>query len=133
MAARRKESQTMITTLYTIHGHSDAKVETVMTEMAMLGTPQVRVVDCGDHYMALEGTHRLEAAARLGIVPNLIVLEQDELVSADTLDWDYLQAGESYTAGELAGEIYSDGSGCYKIEDGLLRLIFNGRFIPEVE
>lgn len=122
---------TVVTRLYTIHGHNDAKVLQVMDEMRRLGAPAVRVVDCADHYMALEGTHRLEAAARLGIVPNLVILAQDELVAADSLDWDYLQAGERYTAGELAAEVYSDGAGCYAIDqDGRLDLTFNGRFVP---
>ena len=119
-----------ISTLYTIHGHNDAKIARVMGEMQSLGAPVVRVVDCGDHYMALEGVHRLEAAARLGIAPNLIVLDQDELVAADSLDWQDLQSGESYAAGELAGEINGDNRGGYRIDDGLLTLVFNGRFVP---
>lgn len=118
--------------LYTIHGHNDAKVEAVMAEMGTLGAPTIRVVDCGDNYMALEGTHRIEAAARLGIAPNIVILDQDDLVEADSLDWDYLQQGESYTAAELASEVYSDGCGCYRIEDGLLTLKFNGTHIPEM-
>lgn len=117
-----------ISTLYTIHGHNEAKVAAVMAEMATLGTPTIRVVDCGDYYMALEGVHRLEAAARLGIAPNLTVLESDALVEADSLDWPDLERGAaSYAAGELAGEVSGDQRGCYKIEDGLLTLTFNGR------
>jgi hypothetical protein len=122
---------TMISTLYTIHGHNEAKVTAVMAEMTKLGTPSIRVVDCGDHYLALEGVHRLEAAARLGIAPTLIVLEQDELVEADSLDWPDLQHGESYTAGELAAQVSGDQRGCYRFEDGLLTLTFNGRFVPQ--
>lgn len=72
----------MSTTLYTIHGHNEARVLQVMEEMRTMGAPTIRVVDCGDHYMAIEGTHRLEAAARLEVAPNLVVLEQDELVAA---------------------------------------------------
>ncbi len=121
----------MHSTIYTIHGHNDAKVQAVMVEMAKLGAPIIRVVDLGDSYMAIEGTHRLEAACRLGIAPELIVLEQSDMVEADSLDIDGLQAGESYTAGEIAGELESQGSGCYRIEyDGTLTLVFNGQFIP---
>ena len=111
-------------------GEAFDKIARVMGEMQSLGAPVVRVVDCGDHYMALEGVHRLEAAARLGIAPNLIVLDQDELVAADSLDWQDLQSGESYAAGELAGEINGDNRGGYRIDDGLLTLVFNGRFVP---
>lgn len=119
-----------ISTLYTIHGHNDAKVARIMDEMWSLGAPVVRVVDCGDYYMALEGVHRLEAAARLGIAPKLIELAQDDLVAAASLDWQDLQSGESHSAGELAGEVSGDQRGCYKIDDGLLTLVFNGRFAP---
>lgn len=119
--------------LYTIHGHNEAKVARLMDEMKVLGAPTIRVVDCGDHYIAIEGVHRLEAAARLGIMPYLVVLEQDELVPSDSLDLDWLIPGENYTAGELAGEVYSRGSGIYKIEDGQLRLVSNGDFAPADE
>lgn len=119
-------------TLYTIHGHNEHKVLRVMTEMQTLGAPTIRVVDCGDHYIAIEGTHRLEAAARLGIAPNLVVLEQGDLVPASSLDCiDHLNQAECYAAGEIASELYSVGSGCYMIEDeGMLSLVFNGRHIP---
>lgn len=122
----------MHTTLYTIHGHNERRVVEVIAEMQTRGAPTIRVVDCGDSYMALEGTHRLEAAARLGIAPNFEVLAGDDLVEADSLDVDTLQAGESYTAAELASEFYHGGCGCYRIEaDGTLELCFNGRFVPE--
>lgn len=121
----------MIIALYTIHGHNEDKVVAVMADMAKLGAPSIRVVDCGDHYMALEGVHRLEAAARLGIAPKLMVLEQDDMVEADSLDWPDLARGESYMAGELAGEVSGNQRGCYKIEDGLLTLTFNGSFVPQ--
>jgi hypothetical protein len=127
----RGTDMTTITTLYTIHGHNDAKVQRVITDMVALGAPTIRVVDCGDHYMALEGCHRLEAASRLGVAPTLVVFEQDDLVDANSLDWPDLQAGESYTASELAAEAYSAGAGCYKIDEGRLELVFNGQFVPD--
>ena len=121
----------MTNSLLTIHGHTESHVEAVMAEMRTLGAPRIRVVDCGDYYMALEGTHRLEAACRLGIAPDLIVLAQDDLIKADSLDLDCLQAGETYTAGEIAGELYGNGCGAYHIEDdGTLRLKFNGFTVP---
>ena len=97
----------MIHTIYTMHAATPDHLSEVMAEMRKLGVPTVRVVDCGDYYMALEGTHRLHAAADLGLAPALVVLAQDELVEADSLDWQDLQAGEIYTAGELAGEAFS--------------------------
>lgn len=115
----------MITTIYAIHGVDDDHLAEVVAEMRRLGAPTIRVVDCGDHYQALEGSHRLAAAAELGLVPNLDVLEQDDLVPADSLDWaDNLAEGQSYTAGELAGEAYSAWQAVsYRIEDNRLTLV----------
>ena len=119
-------------TLCTIHGHSAAKVERVIKEMRDLGAPTIRVVDCGEYLVALEGVHRLEAAARLGIVPTLAILDQDAPVTADSLDWQDLRSGETYTAGELAAEAYSVGSGIYRLDgDGTLTLVRNGHHIPQ--
>lgn len=108
------------TTLYTIHQPDPRKVATVQEEMRILGAPTIRVVDCSDHYVAIEGVHRLAACAALGIAPILDVLEQDDLIDPRSLDWPDLQADETYTAGELAGEAYSPQSGCYRITSGTL-------------
>ncbi len=122
----------MITSLFTLHGHNEQYVLAVMDEMRNLGAPKIRVVDCGDHYVAIEGVHRLEASARLGIAPNLVVLDKNEMIEADSLDIEIFQSGENYTAGEIAGKCYSQGSGCYHIdEDGTLTLVFNGRWVPD--
>jgi hypothetical protein len=59
--------------------------------MLALGAPTIRVVDCGDYHMAIEGCHRLMAAAKLGLAPTLIVLPQDQLVDADSLDTDFFE------------------------------------------
>jgi hypothetical protein len=109
-------------TLFTMHAVDPAKLDVVKTEMRAMGAPTLRVVDCGDYYMALEGVHRFAAAAELAIAPELIVLDQDELVEADSLDWQNLQRGEQYTAGELAGEAYSPSCGVYQLDhDGRVR------------
>lgn len=94
-------------TVYTIHATTAEHLERVTEQMREMGAPEIRVVDCGDYWMALEGTHRLHAAAALGITPEFVVLDQDDLVDADSLDWQDLQPGEQYTAGELAGEAFS--------------------------
>ena len=94
-------------TVYTVHGIEPRKLARVTEEMRTLGAPTVRVVDCGDYMQAIEGTHRLHAAAELGIAPRLVVLAQGDLVDGDSLDWQDLQPGERYTAGELAGEAHS--------------------------
>lgn len=75
--------------------------------------PEHAVID--PQHVAL--THRVSAAAELGVALNLDILEQDDLIAADSLDWQDLQAGESYTAGELAGEAYSPSCGIYRLND----------------
>lgn len=111
----------MVKTLYTIHAVDADKLQGVIAEMRTLGAPKIRVVDCSDYYIALEGTHRLAACAALGIAPELDVLTQDDLIDADSLDWQDLQAGQQYTAGELAGEAYSPSAGAYSINsDGTI-------------
>jgi len=111
----------MISALYLIHAVDPAKLAAIKAEMLTLGAPTIRVVDCGDHYMALEGCHRLAAAAELGIAPVLDVLDQDDMIDADSLDIDAFQAGKTYTAGEVAGELHGMHNPVLKINrDGTL-------------
>lgn len=95
--------------VYAIHAPAAAKLNAVKAEMLMLGAPSIRVVDCGDYYMALEGSHRLAAAADLDIAPAFVVFAQDDMIDVTGHDW-YEPAnwgGTEYTAGEVAGELYS--------------------------
>lgn len=96
-------------TVYAIHAPEASKLERVKVEMLQLGAPTIEVVDCGDHYMALEGSHRLAAAHALGIDPDLIIREQDETLNISGYDWFEAQNwdGIEYPAGEVAGEIFS--------------------------
>lgn len=93
-------------TVFAPHKPDPAKQAEVVSEMRVLGAPTIRVVDCGDHYMAVEGSHRLAAAAALGLAPVWSVLAQDDTIAADSLDIDLFTRGETYSAGEVAGEIY---------------------------
>jgi hypothetical protein len=116
------------TTLRTIHGVDIAKLATVKAEMSDRGIATIRVVDCGDYYQALEGTHRIAAAAALGMPLDLTVLAQDALVDADSLDWQDLCGGEQYAAGDLAGEISVAECGVYRLaDDAVPTEIFAGR------
>lgn len=96
-------------TIYAIHRTDPAKLAKVKAEMARLGAPTIEVVDCGDHYRALEGSHRLAAAHELGIEPELVIYEQDDVIDISGYDWYEPQnwAGTKYAAGEVAGETYS--------------------------
>lgn len=96
-------------TIYTIHAAEAAKLETVKAEMLKLGAPTIRVVDCGDYLMALEGCHRIAAAHALGIEPQLVIYAQDDEIDVTVFDW-YDSAnwgGTIYMAGEVAGEIFA--------------------------
>ncbi len=66
--------------LHAIHLAYDERKLDAMKAVRLKRLPPVRVVDCGDHYMAIEGSHRLSAAADLCIAPTLIVLAEDDLV-----------------------------------------------------
>ena len=105
-------------TVYAIHSPEAEKLAQVIEQMRELGAPSIRVVDCGDFYMALEGSHRLAAAAELGLTPALVVYEQDDEIDITGEDW-YDSAnwsGETYTAGEVAGELYSPQAHAYRFE-----------------
>jgi hypothetical protein len=93
---------TAIAILYLPHPTDDKKVEAVKTEMRKLGAPKIRVVDCNEYYMAIEGCHRLMAAADLGIAPRLTLLNREDPVEVDSVDTDYFQAGTTCTAGAFA-------------------------------
>jgi hypothetical protein len=98
-----------ITTIYAIHKPEADKLAQVIGEMRQLGAPTIEVVECGDYYQALEGSHRLAAAAALGLAPNLVVHEQDDILDITRFDW--FEAGNwddtRYPAGEVAGELFS--------------------------
>jgi len=98
-----------MTTIYAIHAPFAEKLATVKAEMEALGAPTIRVVDCGDHYMALEGSHRLAAAHALGLEPILTVIDQDDDLDITQFDWfDAANWFETtYKAGEVAGELFS--------------------------
>jgi hypothetical protein len=96
-----------VTTVYAIHETDATHLEDVIVKMRKMGAPTIRVVDCFDFFMALEGSHRLAAAAKLGLTPTFVVFEQDDIVDLSDLDIDTynINLGETYTAGELAGEL----------------------------
>ena len=98
-----------MTMIYAIHDTDQEKLEGIIEEMKSAGAPAIRVVDCGDYYMALEGSHRLAAASALGIEPDLTILDQDDVIDISEFDW-FESANwddTEYPAGEVAGELYS--------------------------
>lgn len=111
------EIQKLITTLYTINPVNEAHLVEVLAYMKQHGSPTIRVVDCGDYYQALEGSHRTAGASILGLPINFDILEQDDNINSSTLDLDGLAYDEEYTAGEIAAEIYHSGMGVYTINN----------------
>lgn len=72
-----------------IHQSNTAQLASVMAEMEAMGAPTIRVAQVdGDLHYALEGVHRLEAAARLGLTPTVIVLDDDDEIEHDMDDCD---------------------------------------------
>jgi hypothetical protein len=76
-------------TIILLHQHYDADhLEAVKADMAELGAPKIRVIDGGDQYFAIEGTHRLRAAEETGTPVILDVLDADGTIDLDSLDYD---------------------------------------------
>lgn len=90
-----------------LHNHyQDSHLEQVMHEMAVLGSPTINAVwmECHGIWAALEGCHRIRAAAALGIEVNIDPVEysDDPLSTLGVTDIDY-----DYPISECADEAYS--------------------------
>lgn len=66
-----------------MHGTDADKLDSVIAEMRVLGAPTIRYVDVAGTAYAVEGTHRLAAAAALGLVPELVELPYEGKVPDD--------------------------------------------------
>ncbi len=96
-------------TVYAIHAPEADKLAAVIADMEAMGAPTIRVIDCGDYYMALEGSHRLAAAAALEVNPIFEVIDHDEEIDISGFDWFEPQNWDRtvYQAGEVAGELFA--------------------------
>ena len=66
----------MSASIYAKHlPYEDGHLGRVIEEMKLQGAPTIRVVQRGDDFYALEGSHRLAAAHILGIVPKFVAEE----------------------------------------------------------
>ncbi len=65
----------------------------VIKEMRALGAPVIRAVETCHGLVAIEGSHRLAAAAELGLAPEIVVIAEDEIVDGATLN-------------DIAGDVY---------------------------
>lgn len=68
------------------HDHFDAaKLEAVKAEMEALGAPTIKAVWMENYgaWVALEGSHRIRAAADLGLVPAIDEVEWSDTATTD--------------------------------------------------
>jgi hypothetical protein len=73
--------------LVTAINHIDADhLAEVIAEMQTMGAPMIRCVETGYGLVAIEGSHRLAAAAALGLTPTLVLIDADEIVEGATLN-----------------------------------------------
>ena len=72
--------------IYTINPVTPSHFEAVKKQMIELGTPTIRAVWCGDHYKAVEGSHRLFAAQELGMDVEIIEVEENDIIAHDIDD-----------------------------------------------
>jgi hypothetical protein len=66
--------------IYTINKTDIEKLQEVSKEMETLGSPKIRAIWCGDHYRAIEGSHRIAAASALGVAVEIIEVEMDDVI-----------------------------------------------------
>ena len=86
------------------------RLTAVIDKMKELGAPVIRAAIVGDGLLAaLEGAHRLAAAAKLGIAPIFIAYELYQLVDAEEYEWGLSIEGDKVMAvGTAVGLIWRD-------------------------
>jgi hypothetical protein len=70
-----------------LHDHyREDHLAAVVSEMQTLGAPVLRAAWSGGHgcWYALEGCHRLRAAHKLGLMPLIVEVDEDDEISEDT-------------------------------------------------
>lgn len=88
--------------IYGINNVDEKKMEEIIEIMEIAGPPKIRVVESTYGYQAIEGSHRLEAAERLGIEPEFIILDQDEIINNHDL-FDLPKTIEAWEVVEYVG------------------------------
>lgn len=76
---------TLATTVYAPNRTYPRRLRDTIDKMRTLGAPTIRAV--WDHeseaWIAIEGSHRLEAARQLGLLPVIVRVEMDQVVTKD--------------------------------------------------
>lgn len=106
----------MNTTVWALHKFDEARLAEVMAEMERLGAPTIRAVDVAGYLMAIEGTHRLEAARRLGLTPVVEVVAGADADNAEVITGLDIDDRAEWTVGELRDLWPAQQGECYDAE-----------------
>jgi hypothetical protein len=93
----------MMTTMTVVaaHGVDDEHLSDVASQMATLGAPTVRAIEIAGVLYAIEGTHRLAAAAQLGVQPAIDVVADGDADDAQIITGLDLDDRSEWTVGDL--------------------------------
>jgi hypothetical protein len=91
-----------------LHDHYDVDhLKAVVSDMRTMGAPIIRAVDLGEGvWAALEGCHRIRAAAELGLTPVLVPVEYSETVTTDDLGMTADFDGDTWTIAQLVDDAW---------------------------
>jgi hypothetical protein len=73
-------------TMYAPHEPDPAHLADVVESMRALGSPEIRALWIGDAWVALEGSHRVAAAAELGVPVVVVPVSEDDEIEHDLGD-----------------------------------------------
>ena len=94
-------------TIVGINTVSDDVLRGVMSEMERLGPPKIRAIRHRGLLYAIEGTHRLEAAKRLRLLPVVQVIADDSTDPEFTVH-DVFKAGDRKSVEQLRATFLPD-------------------------
>ena len=120
--------------LLTIHPTNNTQLAEVVQKMRVVGAPTIRVVDCADHYFAIEGTHRIEAARLMSIPVTLEVIRGSALLDVRGMDieinWTDVPT-KAIAAKEVVAQLRAECNGDYQIfSDGMVILVRAAKYPP---
>ena len=72
-----------------VHNHYDQEhLAEVKAAMLELGAPKIKAIwmECYNMYAALEGCHRIRAAKELGLIPEIVELDYNDVCDLDVTD-----------------------------------------------
>lgn len=72
-------------TIFTINA-ADERLDAVIAEMKVLGTPEIRACWQGDAWYAIEGSNRVAAAEALDLDVIIIEVDEDDEISDHDID-----------------------------------------------